>query len=69
MNMASIEGMRFNPNVYWCRRQITDNMVDLIASDMHNLISRGPFSKDTLCWIKKNVKSTRRRQLFGGLPQ
>lgn len=69
MNMASIEGMRFKPNVYWCRRQITENMVDLIASDMHNLTSRGPFNKETLSWLKKNVRFSRRRQLFGGLPQ
>ena len=69
MNMASIEGMRFKPNIYWCRRQITENMVDLIASDMHNLTSRGPFNKETLRWLKKNVRFSRRRQLFGGLPQ
>ena len=68
MNMGSIEGIPFNPNVYWCRRQIADGVVDFMASDMHNLSSRPPFKKETLCWMRKNVKFSRRRQLFGGLP-
>lgn len=69
MNMEAIEGMRFDPKVYWCRRQVAEGTVDFMASDMHNLTSRPPLRCDTLRWMEKHVALSRRKCLFDGLPK
>lgn len=69
MNIKAIEGTVFNSRTRWCRQQVTEQMVDLMASDMHNLASRPPMQKETLQWMQKHIGVRQRKRLFGGLPE
>lgn len=54
MNYCSIVGNRFNSEVRWCRCQIQQEHIHMLATDMHHLNERTPEIEKAVTWIKKN---------------
>lgn len=53
MNYCSIIGSRFNSEVCWCRRQILQEHIHMLGTDMHHLNKRTPEIEKALTWMKK----------------
>jgi protein-tyrosine phosphatase len=54
MNYCSIAGSQFNSEVRWCRRQIYEEHIHLMGTDMHHINKRTPEIKKSLTWMKRN---------------
>lgn len=55
MNIHSLQGKRWNKTFRWCKTQLSEQTVDFLASDMHNLTTRPPVSKEDIQWIFNNM--------------
>lgn len=57
MNYDSLKGRWFQTDVRWCRKQITENRVYLMGTDMHRLDFRPPDIEGPLRWLEDHVDS------------
>lgn len=55
MNCGSIIGNQFDKNVKWCRRMLSEGVVHLLGTDMHNCGERGPRIEEAFAWMEKNL--------------
>lgn len=53
MNYSSLIGNFLWPEVRWCRRQVLEGNVDLLATDMHNMQQRRPQITEALDWLER----------------
>lgn len=63
MNYDSLKGTWFQTDTRWCRKQILDNRVFLLGTDMHRLDFRPPDIKGPLKWLEGHVDSSVLRKL------
>ena len=54
MNISSIEGGFLNESKRWCRKLLKEGCITFLATDAHNVDSRGPYSQDFIPWLVKN---------------
>lgn len=54
MNYCSIAGSKLNSEVRWCRRQIQEENVHMMGTDMHHMNKRTPVIKNSLTWMRKS---------------
>lgn len=54
MNYCSIAGSHLNREVRWCRRQIHEEKIHIMGTDMHHINKRTPEIKNSLTWLKNN---------------
>lgn len=56
MNYTSLEGRGiWNREARWCRRQILDGRIHLLATDMHRIDFRKPDLRGSMEWLKKHI--------------
>jgi protein-tyrosine phosphatase len=63
-NIQEVEGGLFSDMGRWVRRQYREGSIHFAASDMHNMSSRPPISKQQIAWFDKKVDESYRRKLF-----
>lgn len=66
MNISSLQGGIFDSNKRKARKLILDGAIDFLASDMHDLSSRPPFSKKDFEWIQNKIRPEERELLLSG---
>jgi protein-tyrosine phosphatase len=66
MNYESLAGHWFQPETRWCRRQIQEERIDLLGTDMHRTDFRPPNIRPALRWLEKNVSPEYLERLTGG---
>ena len=65
-NVQEVEGGLFSDLGCWVRRQYRDGTIHFAASDMHNMGSRPPISKQQIAWFDRKVDGSYKRELFSG---
>lgn len=59
MNYQSIQGRLPDRSVRWCRRQIRERRIHLLATDMHRRNHRTPEISKSIRWLEDNVDESR----------
>lgn len=54
INISSIEGGFLNENKRWCRKMLKSGYITFLATDAHNVDSRGPYAKEYIPWLKRH---------------
>ena len=57
MNVRAVEGGILSSKSRWSKRMLKDEAIDFIATDMHNLETRSPYTQEKLEMIRKVVES------------
>lgn len=68
MNYECLSGSRFSQEVRWCRRQVKQGKIHLLATDMHRADSRPPRIRKTMEWLESHVDSELIEQMTYGNP-
>lgn len=56
MNYSSLEKRGiWDQEVRWCRRQVLDGRIHLLATDMHRMDYKNPNLKESMEWLEKRV--------------
>lgn len=55
MNYAHVDGKWHDKNVQWCRKTLKAGLVDMMGTDMHDAVEKGPHMEKTLEWMQKNL--------------
>lgn len=64
MNFTSIQGSRFQSNVRWCRKQLLEQRVHFLGTDMHDSVRRKPDIMGVLEWMKGHMSQNAYNQLL-----
>ena len=64
INGNSLAGGMFDQRACWCRKQLMEKQVHFIASDMHNLTTRGAISEKAESWLKKKLDPEYRKKIL-----
>lgn len=63
LNYESLEGGRFQTEVRWCRKQLRDNRIHFLGTDMHQSSFRPPDIEPAWSWLEKHVDQAQLRQI------
>ena len=55
MNYDSLSGMWIQPDVRWCRRQVKEGKIHILATDMHRPQYRPPSVRKAFRWLEKHL--------------
>lgn len=55
MNYDSLAGPFWDPGVKWCRKQVAEGNIHLLATDMHRIDYRKPDLAKPVAWLSKHV--------------
>lgn len=66
MNYSSLQGSIFDKNVKWCRRQIQQERIHLLGTDMHHTGRRSPMIDRSIAWLSRHVEPDYLVSLTGG---
>ncbi len=55
MNYAHVGGKWYDKTTKWCRRMLKKGFIDVLSTDMHNSIDRGPRMDRALTWMEKHL--------------
>ena len=55
MNTEVLQLGTFHQTGRWARKALEQKQIHFLASDMHNLKTRPPITKEQLCWIRKHL--------------
>lgn len=69
MNYKSIQGPRFRTDVRWCRKQLLEQKVHFLGTDMHDSMKRKPDIIGTLEWMERHMSRKACDQLLFGNPE
>lgn len=64
MNVSPIQGGAFDKTASWCKKQLLEECIHLIGSDMHNTTSRPPITTDKLEWVVKKMNQRYLKKLL-----
>lgn len=64
INGNSLAGGLLDQRAGWCRKQLLDQRIHFIASDMHNLTTRGTVSEKAEAWMKKKLDPEYRKKIL-----
>lgn len=64
MNGNSLVGGFFDQRADWCRKQLLEERIHFIGSDMHNLTTRGSVSQKAEEWMKKRLDPEYRKKIL-----
>lgn len=64
MNVSAFQGGVFDSNIRWSKRCLLNGDIDFLASDMHDLQRRLPFSEDMLGWVQKKLNATYQKEVL-----
>ena len=65
-NIQEVEGGLFSDMARWVKKMYKNVNIHFAASDMHNLDTRPPISKEQLAWFDRKVDEEYREELFSG---
>lgn len=69
MNYDSLAGAFFDSNVRWCRKQVAEGKIHVLATDMHRMDYRKPDLSKPMAWLKKHVGERQLNALVWDHPQ
>ena len=69
MNVGALQGGIMDSVSRWARKSLRDERIDFLASDMHNLRTRGPLSKEKLDWVQNKLRYEYREKILCGNSQ
>lgn len=55
MNYAHVDGKWHDKNVQWCRKALKAGLVDMMGTDMHDAVEKGPRVEKAVEWMQKNL--------------
>lgn len=55
MNYHSLEGNALDAQVRWCRRQVKNGLIHVMATDAHHASCRSPIITNSLEWLKDHI--------------
>ncbi len=64
INGNSLAGKLFDQRADWCRKQLLNERIQFIASDMHNLTTRSVVSEKAEAWMKKKLDPDYRKRIL-----
>lgn len=64
MNGNSLAGGFFDQRADWCRKQLLEERIHFIGTDMHNLTTRGGISQKAEAWMKKRLDPEYRKKIL-----
>lgn len=56
MNYSSLAGSVFDKHVRWCRRQIQQERIQVLGTDMHHSTRRAPVIEKSIAWLTKHIE-------------
>lgn len=56
MNYQSLQGSAFDKNVRWCRKQVQQEQIHVLGTDMHHSVHRAPLVDKSLDWLSGHVE-------------
>ena len=65
MNISSVEGGFLNESKRWCRKLLKEGYITFLATDAHNVDSRGPYSQEYIPWLRKHCGEDAEYMLTG----
>lgn len=68
MNFGSIQGSWLRSDVRWCRRQLLQQKIHFLGTDMHGSTKRKPDITGALEWMERHMNRKARRQLLRDNP-
>ena len=66
MNYGSLEGPWHSGDLRWCRKQIKEERVHFLATDMHGADMRPPRTEKASAWMEKHLEAEKREALCRG---
>ena len=63
MNYRSVSGGWHDATARWCKDNLKKRNIHFMGTDMHNIGSRMPDTKDAMGWMRKHLDSTYLRQI------
>lgn len=69
VNVGAIQGRFFDMQSRRVKRWLTKELIDFLASDMHDMEQRPPMSKDSLQWVRKKLNSQYQEEILYGNAQ
>lgn len=64
MNLEALQGGFLDETSRWAKKRLMNREIHFLASDMHNLKSRPPMSKENLEWIRKKLDREYQEELL-----
>lgn len=64
MNYDSLCGRFYQSEVRWCRRQVEEGKIHVLASDMHRMDYRPPEIENALGWLERHINPERLEQML-----
>lgn len=55
MNFESLDGRWFEKEVRWCRKQVSEGLVDFLGTDLHRRDFRPPHIEGALKWLTNHI--------------
>lgn len=56
MNYGSLKGHLLDPEVRWCRKQVSQGYVSLLGTDMHRTDYRPPDITEPMKWLRNHIE-------------
>ena len=63
MNYRSVSGGWHDATARWCKDNLKKRNIHFMGTDMHNIGSRMPDTKEAMGWMRKHLDSTYLRQI------
>ena len=69
MNVGTLQGGIVDFASRWAKNCLRNEMIDFLASDMHNIRTRGPLSQEQLDWVQNKLRYEYREKILCGNSQ
>lgn len=69
MNIGVLQGKILNAESRWAKMCLRKEMIDFLASDMHNTGSRAPLSSEKLNWVRDELRLEYQQKILCGNSQ
>lgn len=69
MNVEAFQGGILSEGARWSKKCLSNQMIDFLGSDMHNLSERAPLKKNQLHWVQNKLEHRYLQKLLYGNAQ
>ena len=69
LNVGALQGGIMDSTSRWAKTCLRNEMIDFLASDMHNMRTRGPLLKEQLEWVQNKLRYEYREKILCGNSQ
>ena len=64
MNIRSFQGGLLDSNSRWAKKCLRNEMIDFVASDMHDSVKRSPMKIEELHWVQRKLEPSYQKALL-----